>query len=180
MIFVGTELKGVFVIELEKLEDERGFFARTYCSNEFRERGIEFDCVQCNVSFNRKRGTLRGMHFQLSPYEEAKVVRCTMGASYDVIVDLRPDSETFKQWIAVELTQENWKMIYIPKGFALGFQTLADNTEVFYHMSQFYAPDYARGFRWNDPSFNVTWPLSEMIISEKDQNWEDFSNQHIP
>ena len=170
MIFTETKLKGAFVVEPELLEDERGFFARTYCTKEFREHGIEFNFVQCNVSFNRKRGTLRGMHFQLSPYEEAKVVRCTMGEIYGVIVDLRPDSATFKKWINVELSQENRKMIYTPKGFAHGFITLENNTEVFYQMSQFYAPAHAKGFRWDDPVFGIEWPLEVRSISDRDLN----------
>ena len=172
MIFHETRLKGAFIIEPERLEDDRGFFARTFCIEEFRKHGIEFRVVQCNISFNKKKGTLRGMHYQIAPYEEAKLVRCTRGAIYDVIIDLRPESPTFKQWIAVELTAENRRMLYVPKGFAHGFQTLEDNTEVFYQMSEFYHPEYARGVRWDDPAFGIEWPIKEIIVSAKDASWK--------
>ena len=175
MIFTPTELKDAYIVEPKKLEDERGFFARTWCEREFRDRGLNPNLVQCNISFNHKKGTLRGMHLQVEPYAEAKLVRCTQGAIYDVIIDLRPDSNTYKQWIAVELTPENHKALYVPEGFAHGFQTLADNTEVFYQMSQFYAPECARGYRWNDPSFNIDWPLEISVISDKDLNLTDYS-----
>ena len=174
MIFKETELKGAFIVELERLEDERGFFARTFCEQEFRDSGIGFRVVQCNLSFNKKRGTLRGMHYQIAPFEEAKLVRCTRGAIYDVIIDLRPESPTFMRWVAVELTEENYQMLYIPEGFAHGFQTLEDNTEVFYLMSQFYKPECARGVRWNDPVFGVQWPLPVSVISRKDMSYPDF------
>lgn len=179
MIFVSTKLKGAFIIEPERLEDERGFFGRTWCKREFEIHGLNPEVVQCNISFNRKKGTLRGMHYQVYPHEEAKLVRCTMGSIYDVIIDLRPNSETFKQWIAVELTSANRKMIYVPEGFAHGFQTLTDNTEVFYQMSEFYAPESARGVRWNDPQFNIVWPDDERKICFRDQNLEDFTPSNL-
>jgi dTDP-4-dehydrorhamnose 3,5-epimerase len=174
MKFIETELKGAFLIDPELLEDERGFFARTWCRKEFEQHGINSDWVQCSISYNKCKGTLRGMHYQVAPYAEAKLVRCTMGAIYDVIIDLRPDSKTCRQWIPAELSAENRKMIYIPQGFAHGFQTLVDNTEVFYQMSEFYAPEYARAVRWNDPQFKILWPGSDRTMSEKDQKIEDF------
>ncbi len=174
MIFSPTKLKDAYIVEPQKLEDERGFFARTWCENEFRDRGLNPNLVQCNISFNKKKGTLRGMHLQVEPYAEAKLVRCTQGAIYDAIVDLRPDSETFKQWIAVELTAINHRALYVPEGFAHGFQTLEDNTEVFYQMSQFYAPECARGYSWNDPSFQIDWPLAISVISAKDNNLTNY------
>ena len=177
MIFTETKLKGVFIIQPEKLEDERGFFARTWCQLEFAEHGLNPRVVQCSISFNRKRGTLRGMHYQIAPYQETKIIRCTRGAIYDVIIDLRPDSPTFTQWIAVELTHENRQMIYIPGGFAHGFQTLADNTEIFYQISEFYAPEYAQGVRWNDPAFGIQWPEDHRILSDRDSNYPDFTGK---
>ena len=171
MKFTETKLKGAYIIEPELIKDERGFFARSWCQKEFIEQGLNPNLVQCNISFNLKKGTLRGMHYQTKPYEEAKLVRCTTGAIHDVIIDLRPESSTFKQWVAVELTAENRKMLYIPEGIAHGFQTLVDNTEVFYQMSEFYHPDLARGIRWNDPELSLEWPLKEFIISEKDTSY---------
>ncbi len=174
MKFIETKLKGAFIIELERLEDERGFFARTFCQRDFEEHGLNPKVVQCNMSFNGKKGTLRGMHYQAFPYEEAKLVRCTKGAIYDVIVDLRSDSLTFKQWFAVDLTDENRRMLYIPGGFAHGFQTLNNNTEVFYLMSEFYHPECAKGIRWNDPAFRIDWRTENPIISKKDLQYPDF------
>jgi dTDP-4-dehydrorhamnose 3,5-epimerase len=174
MIFKETTLKGAFVIEPERRHDERGFFARTWCQREFAAEGLPPQWVQCNISFSRQRGTLRGMHYQAAPYEEAKLVRCTRGAIYDVIIDLRAESPTFRRWVAVELTTDNRCMLFIPKGFAHGFQTLVDDTEVFYQMSQFYAPEYARGVRWDDPAFKISWPAEKRIISERDQGFPDF------
>jgi dTDP-4-dehydrorhamnose 3,5-epimerase len=174
MIFTATKLKHVFIVEPERLEDERGFFARTWCQREFAAYGLNPQWVQCNISFNSKQGTLRGMHYQSAPQEEAKLVRCTMGAVYDVVIDPCPDSPTFAQWLAVELTAENRRMLYIPEGFAHGFLTLADNTEVFYHMSAFYDPDCARGIRWSDPTFDVRWPAEVRVMSARDQNYPDF------
>ena len=175
MIFIETKLQGAFIVEPERLEDERGFFARTWCKQEFGALGLDTKLVQCNVSFNKKRGTLRGMHHQVAPHEEAKLVRCTMGVIYDVIIDLRSDSPTFKDWLSVELTAENRKMIYIPEGFGHGFMTLEDNTEVFYQMSEFYAPECARGVKWNDPAFKIVWPEEVTVISEKDKQYPDFT-----
>lgn len=175
MIFTETELTGAFIIELETLEDERGFFARTWCEQEFGARGLNPRLVQCNISFNRKKGTLRGMHYQTAPYGEAKLVRCTNGAIYDVIIDLRPDSPTFKRWVAVELTNDNRRALYIPEGLAHGFQSLKDNAEVFYQMSEFYRPEYAGGVRWDDPAFDIRWPVDEVIISARDRHYADFA-----
>ena len=174
MIFSKTKLKGAIIIELEKLEDERGFFTRSFCTREFETHALNPRVVQCNISFNKKKGTLRGLHFQKDPYEETKLVRCTLGAICDVIVDLRSSSETFKQWVSVELTAHNGKMLYVPEGFAHGFQTLEDNTEIFYQMSEFYNPESASGIRWNDPVFNIQWPEDERAISEKDRQFPDF------
>lgn len=171
MIFTETKLKGAFLIDIEPREDERGFFARSWCEDEFAKYGLNTRVVQCNISFNKKRGTLRGMHYQSEPFPEAKLARCTAGAIYDVILDLRPNSPTFKQWVSVELTAENRRALYIPEGFAHGFQTLEDNTEVFYQMSEFYHPECARGVRWDDPAFGIEWPIEEIIISVSDKQF---------
>lgn len=171
MIFQETKLAGAFVIELEKFEDERGFFARSWSEREFAERDLEPRLAECNVSFNPKRGTLRGLHYQTSPHGQAKVVRCTMGAIFDVIVDLRPKSSTFKQWVSVELTARNHRMLYVPKDFAHGFQTLEDDTEVFYQMSHPYAAPAGCGVRWDDPALAIHWPLSVTVISKKDRRF---------
>jgi dTDP-4-dehydrorhamnose 3,5-epimerase len=168
MIFTETKLKGSFIIDIEPLSDERGFFARSWDEEKFRQRGLNPRLVQCNISFNRKRGTLRGMHYQAAPFAEDKLVRCTMGAVHDVIIDLRSESPTFKQWLAVDLTAENHRALYVPQGFAHGFQTLVDNTEIFYQMSEYYHPECARGVRWNDPAFGVKWALPVEIISDGD------------
>lgn len=175
MIFKETKLAGAFMIEIEPLQDERGFFARTWCSKEFSERGLNPNLDQCSISYNNKKGTLRGMHFQTHPFEEAKVIRCTRGRIFDVIVDLRGSSATYKQWIGVELSAENSNMVYVPEGFAHGFQTLEDSTEVYYQISQFYHPDHASGFRYNDASFTIHWPLPVTAISDKDSGYSDFS-----
>jgi len=174
MIFTETTLKGAYLIELEKLEDERGFFARTWCRREFGARRLMPGCVQSNVSFSKRKGTLRGLHYQRAPYEEAKLVRCTRGAIYDVIVDLRPESPTHGEWIGVELTGEGGTMLYVPENFAHGFQTLEDHTEVAYQVSQFYAPEHERGIRYDDPAFGIRWPMEVAVISEKDRTWADF------
>lgn len=171
MIFKETKLKGAFVIEPERIEDERGFFARTFCRKEFEAHGLDPNLVQCSVSFNKKKGTLRGMHYQLSPYQETKLVRCTRGAIYDVILDLRPNSPTFKQWVSVELTGENGRMVYIPEGIAHGFQTLESNTEVLYQMSEFYHPESACGVCWDDPALAIQWPIVEAVLSDRDRAW---------
>jgi len=174
MIFTETMLKGAFLIEPERRQDDRGFFARTWCQREFQAHGLGTQWVQCNLSFNKQKGVLRGMHYQTAPYAETKLIRCTMGAIYDVIIDLRPDSPTFKCWVALELTSDNRCMLYIPEGFGHGFQTLEADTEVFYQMSQFYAPEYARGVRWDDPAFRICWPAEERIISERDRSFPDY------
>jgi dTDP-4-dehydrorhamnose 3,5-epimerase len=172
MIFKETELEGAFLIELERIEDNRGFFARSWCKKEFEAHGLNHDLVQSNVSFNHRKGTLRGLHYQVAPYQETKLVRCTRGAIFDVIIDLRTHSPTRNQWIGVKLTDENDTMLYVPEGFAHGYQTLKDNTEVAYHTSQFYAPDAERGIRWDDPSVKIEWPeTDERIISDKDLLW---------
>jgi dTDP-4-dehydrorhamnose 3,5-epimerase len=172
MIFYETELPGAFLIESEPIEDFRGFFARTWCRREFEAHGLNPDLAQANLAFSRKKDTLRGMHYQIPPFTETKSVRCLKGAIYDVIIDLRPDSPTYTQWTGVTLTAENRRMFYIPEGFAHGYQTLADETEVFYQVSQFYAPECERGIRWDDPAFSVRWPEADRpILSEKDANW---------
>ncbi len=175
MKFTETTLKGAFVIEPDRIEDERGFFARTFCRREFEAHGLNPDLVQCSVSFNLKRGTLRGMHYQVAPHAETKLVRCTRGAIYDVIVDLRPQSRTFRQWVAVELSANNRLMLYIPKGLAHGFQTLQDETEVFYQISEWYSPEHAHGVRWNDDAFRIRWPIADPIISVRDQTHPEFA-----
>jgi len=174
LIFTETKLAGAFVIELERHTDERGFFARTFCQQEFEAHGLKAEVAQCNVSFNKRKGTLRGMHYQAPPFAEAKLVRCTAGSIYDVIIDLRPASATFKRHFAVELSAENHRMLYIPESFAHGFQTLEDDTEVFYQMAQRYSAEHARGVRWNDPAFGIEWPKGERIIIERDRNYPDF------
>lgn len=174
MQFTHTLLMGAYLIEPAVLEDNRGFFARTWCQKEFKEQGLDPNLVQCSISFNKKRGTLRGMHFQVPPFSETKLVRCTQGAIYDVIVDLRSDSSTYLQWTAVELTASNHQALYIPKGFAHGFQTLKDDTEIFYQMSDFYAPEAARGFRWDDPTFKIQWLEGVSAISERDCTYKDY------
>lgn len=174
MRFTETELSGAFTIELEPVTDERGFFVRAWCQNEFAKRGLETTIAQCNLSGNSLKGTLRGLHYQATHHEEVKLVRCTRGAVFDVMVDLRRDSETYLKWFACELTEENRKMLYVPKGFAHGFQTLCDGSEVFYQISQFYSPTAARGARWNDAAFGIRWPLPVAAISEKDRNQPDF------
>jgi dTDP-4-dehydrorhamnose 3,5-epimerase len=175
MIFRETKLAGAFIVEPERFEDERGFFAHLWSEREFAERGLEPRLVECSISFNRKRGTLRGLHYQAAPDGQAKLVRCSMGSIYDVILDLRAGSPTFKEWVGVELNAENRLMLYIPKDFAHGFQTLADDTEVFYQMSNVYAPHSARGVRWNDPAFDIHWPPDERIILERDRNYPDLT-----
>ncbi|MGI8654644.1 MAG: dTDP-4-dehydrorhamnose 3,5-epimerase [Pyrinomonadaceae bacterium] len=174
MIFTETKLKGAFIVEPERLADERGFFARSWSAREFAQRGIDSRLVECNISFNKKKGTLRGMHFQTAPHAQAKLVRCTMGAIYDVIIDLRPASQTFRQWIAAELSAANGRMLFVPEEFAHGFQTLEGNTEVFYQMAEYYAPESGSGVRWNDPAFGIEWPPDERIIIDRDQQYPDF------
>lgn len=174
MIFHKTIVEGVFEIEVEANADDRGLFARTWCSEEFARQGLKPELVQCSVSFNHKRGTLRGLHYQAQPHAETKLVRCTSGAIYDVAVDLRPGSTTYKKWFGVELSAANRKSLYIPEGCAHGFLTLEDNCEIFYQMSEFYHPDLSRGLRWNDPAFAVYWPSDVEVISERDRTYPDF------
>lgn len=174
MIFNETPLKGAYTIELNKKGDERGFFARLFCINEYDTLGLDNNIVQINNSLSATKGTLRGMHYQLAPKAETKIVRCIRGALYDVILDLRKDSPTFGKWYSVELSAENRRMMYVPKGFAHGFLTLVDNTEAFYLVTEFYAPDSERGVRWNDPKFNLKWPFEPLVISDKDRNQRDF------
>jgi dTDP-4-dehydrorhamnose 3,5-epimerase len=171
MKFVSTTIEGAWLIEPDRLADERGFFARTWCAREFADQGLNPQLAQCNVSFSPKRGTLRGMHYQEAPHGEVKLVRCTHGAIYDVIVDLRPDSPSRLKWAAVELSAENRHALYIPEGLAHGFLTRSDNCEVFYQMSQFYYGPAARGVRWNDPAFGIEWPESPAVISKRDAEY---------
>ena len=171
MKFTPTKLPGAFVIELEPNEDSRGFFARTFCAREFEDHGLAGTFVQCSVSLNRKQGTLRGMHYQRPPATEAKLVRCTAGALYDVIVDLRPGSATFHQHVGVELTARNRRALYVPAMCAHGLQTLEDDTEVFYQISAYHAPEAATGVRYNDPRFGIQWPVPVTVVSERDANW---------
>jgi dTDP-4-dehydrorhamnose 3,5-epimerase len=177
MIFTETKLKGAYIIELEKIEDERGFFARTFCQDEFKKHGLNPCIAQCNISYNKKKGTIRGMHYQAKPYEEAKLVSCIKGSIYDVIIDLRDreDSETYCQWFAVQLSSPS-SQLYVPEGFAHGFQTLEDDTTVFYQMSEFYHPELARGIKWNDNKFGIILPLCIETISDKDRTYPDFES----
>lgn len=175
MLFSSTDIDGPRVIDLEPIEDERGFFARAWCSREFGEEGLVDQLVQANISYTARRGTLRGMHLQIAPHAEAKVVRCIRGAMQDVIIDLRPDSDTFTQWVTVELTADNHRVLYIPEHFAQGFLTLSDDTEVLYQVSNFYAPDHEVGLRFDDPAFAIDWPMTPTVVSAKDQQWPDFS-----
>jgi dTDP-4-dehydrorhamnose 3,5-epimerase len=174
MHFSETKLQGVFEIRLQPHLDERGVFARSWCQKEFEAHGLNPRLVQCNISFNARRGTLRGMHFQAEPNAEAKIVRCTRGAIYDVVVDLRLSSPTYKEWTTLVLTAMNREMMYVPEGCAHGFLTLEDESEVFYQMSEFYAPDAARGVRWNDPAFGIIWPDPVEVISLRDETYPWF------
>jgi dTDP-4-dehydrorhamnose 3,5-epimerase len=180
MHFHDTPLAGACVIEIERLADERGFFGRSFCPREFAQHGIEMRVVQCNVSFNARRGTLRGMHFQAAPKGEPKLVRCTRGAIFDVVVDLRPESPTHRRWFGVELSAANLRQLFIPIGLAHGFVTLADDSEVFYQMGEFFSPEHARGVRWNDPAFGIEWPIEPAVISSKDQNYADYRPTEPP
>jgi dTDP-4-dehydrorhamnose 3,5-epimerase len=174
MIFKELGLAGAFRIEPRRIEDERGFFARAFCAREFEARGLDAAVAQCSISFNRHRGTVRGMHYQAAPHAEAKLVRCTRGGLYDVIIDLRPESPTFARHAAAVLTPDNRHMLYVPKGFAHGFMTIEDDTEIAYQISDFHAPGHARGVRWDDPVFAIEWPLPVTVISERDRNYPDF------
>jgi dTDP-4-dehydrorhamnose 3,5-epimerase len=176
MLFTEMKLAGAFLIQPEPVEDERGFFARTWCQRELEDHGLVSRLAQCSVSYNRRKGTLRGMHYQIAPHLEEKIVRCTQGVVWDVILDLRPESATFKQWVGYELSAGNRAQIYVPAGCAHGFQTLEDETEVFYMISEFYVPESARGVRWDDPTFAIAWPAAERrIISSRDQGYPDFT-----
>lgn len=174
MKFHETKISGVFEIHLEPQADERGFFARSWCRKEFEDRGLDSNLVQCSISLSTHKGTLRGMHYQAAPFPETKIVRCTQGAIYDVVLDLRPKSATFRDWIAVVLSAENRKMIYVPKGCAHGFLTLQSQSEVFYQMSEFYNAQSARGVRWDDPAFQIAWPEKAEVISERDRTYPNF------
>jgi len=174
MKFTETKLKGAYLITPDFIDDERGFFARTFCHQEFQEYGLNINIVQCNISFNVRKGTVRGMHYQMPPHAEAKVIRCTAGAIVDVIIDLRPDSPTFKQWFSIELNDKNHQMLYVPEGFAHGYQTIAPRTEIFYQVSNFYHPASERGIRWDDPAFEIKWPLPVTDISKKDASHPDW------
>lgn len=175
MRFSETAIPGAYLVEIEALADERGFFARSWCRDEFTRHGLNAKLVQCDISYNKKRGTLRGMHYQTEPFTEAKLVRCTMGAIYDVILDMRHDSSAFGRWAAFELSAANRRMLYIPEGVAHGFQTLEDGSEVFYQMSEDYHPECARGVRWDDPAFAIEWPLAEPVMSRRDRGYDDFA-----
>lgn len=177
MRFIETKLGGAFVIEPEIIEDDRGFFARSFCRNEFEAHGLCSSIVQCSISFNKREGTLRGMHYQEPPKAEEKLVRCTMGAIYDVIIDLRPESATYLEWFSLEISSSNRLMLYVPKGFAHGFQTLEDNTEVLYQISEYYDPERKGGVRWNDPAFNVDWPMTPTVMSREDTEYADFDKE---
>lgn len=174
MLIQATNLKDAFVIDLEIREDNRGGFARTFCAKEFEEHGMKPTVAQCNLSYNFKKGTLRGMHYQLSPAAETKLIRCTQGAIYDVIIDMRPDSPTYKQHFGVELSAENRRALYVPEMFAHGYQALTDGAEVVYQVGEFYSPGYERGIRYDDPTFGIEWPIPVTVISDKDANWPRF------
>lgn len=175
MNFRETSLKGAFVVEPERFADERGFFAQSWSAREFAEHGLDPRAAECNISYNLKKGTLRGMHFQSAPYAQAKLVRCTRGSIYDVAIDLRPDSPTFRRWAGVELSADNRLMFFVPAGFAHGYQTLEDDTEVFYQVSEVYTPSHSGGVRWDDPAFGVTWPREVQVINERDDDYPDFN-----
>ncbi len=175
MRFTPTPLAGAYVIDVEPAADERGLFARTWCRREFEEHGLVATVVQCGTSFNRKKGTLRGMHLQAPPHEETKLVRCTRGAVFDVVLDLRPRSPTFRRWFAAELSADDRRALYVGPGMAHGFQTLTDDAEVLYQMSEFHSPQSARGVRWDDPAFAIAWPdAADRTMSERDRSWPDF------
>jgi dTDP-4-dehydrorhamnose 3,5-epimerase len=174
VIFQPAALPGAFIVEIDRREDDRGFFARTWCRREFAEMGLSTELAQCNVSYNRGRGTLRGMHWQVPPHAEAKLIRCTRGRIWDVIIDLRTDSPSYMEHFGIELSAESGRALYVPEGMAHGFQTLEDDCEVSYQMSQFYEPAAARGLRWNDPAFGIRWPLKDPILHPRDAAYPDF------
>jgi dTDP-4-dehydrorhamnose 3,5-epimerase len=171
LIFSETALSGAYIIEPEKINDQRGSFARVWCRRELEQHGLKGDLAQSNIGFSYRKGTLRGLHFQRAPHREVKIVRCTRGSMFDVIVDLRPESPTYQRWFGVELNDENRRMIYVPEGFAQGYMTLADNTEMNYHTSEFYSAEAASGVRYDDPVIGIRWPLAVTVISEQDRNW---------
>jgi dTDP-4-dehydrorhamnose 3,5-epimerase len=175
MVITETKLKGAFVIELDRFKDDRGFFACAWSDREFAAAGLSASFVESNVAFNKKKGTLRGMHYQLPPYDQVKLVRCTRGIIYDVIIDLRRNSPTFKQWLAIEMSADNHRILYVPGEFAHGYLTLDDDTEMFYQTSSYYALEHGRGVRWNDPAFNISWPADPFVIIDRDREYEDFS-----
>jgi dTDP-4-dehydrorhamnose 3,5-epimerase len=175
VILTPAGLAGAYVIDIEPRADARGFFARVWCAREYAEHGLETTLAQASVSVSVKRGTLRGMHYQVAPHDEVKIVRCTRGAIYDVIIDLRPGSPTYLRHVGFELSAANHRQLYIPKGFAHGFQTLADDCEVYYQMSAFYTPEAQRGVRWNDPRFNIAWPIADAIMNDRDRRYPDFT-----
>ena len=176
MIFNPTPITGAYLIDIEKHGDDRGFFGRAFCANELRDKGIPFTVAQANVGYSRKKGTLRGLHYQVAPHEEAKLVRCIQGAVFDVIIDLRQESPSCGRWFGTELTAGGHRLLHVPKGTAHGYLTLEDNSEIMYLVSEFYAPGAERGIRWNDPAFNIQWPLTgDLIISAKDRTWPDFA-----
>jgi dTDP-4-dehydrorhamnose 3,5-epimerase len=175
LIFTETSVAGAYLIDVERRDDERGFFARTYCEDELRARGLDANVPQCNISWNRQRGTLRGLHYQAAPHEETKIVRCTRGAIWDVVVDLRAESSTYLQWTAASLTDDNRRALYIPRGVAHGFITLTDDAEVLYMMGASFVAEAARGVRWDDPAIAIRWPIVPVVISEKDRGYESIS-----
>ena len=179
MIFTETKLKGAWIIEIKKLEDDRGFFGRSWCQHEFEDHGLNGKICQMNTSLTLKKGTIRGMHFQADPYQETKFIRCTRGRIYDVIVDLRPKSPTYLQWIGNELNADNYRMVYVPENFAHGFVSLEDNSEVYYPVTQFYTPGAERGIRWNDPALNIKWPVEIQIVSDKDAGHPDYTLERL-
>jgi dTDP-4-dehydrorhamnose 3,5-epimerase len=174
MKFRETPLKGLYIVEIDPRADNRGFFARSFCRQEFEAQGLNPAIAQCNISFNPKAGTLRGMHYQAEPFREVKLVRCITGAIFDAVIDLRPGSATYRRWFGLELTADNRRALYVPEGFAHGQLTLTDNTEVFYQVSEFYSPGHERGIRWNDPAFGINWPKDPIVISPKDASYPDF------
>lgn len=174
MIFTETDISGSYLIDVKRIGDERGFFGRLWCEREMEEMGLVSSIKQSNIGVSPLKGTLRGLHYQTAPHQEVKIIRCPRGAIYDVIVDLRPDSPTFKKWFAVELTAENSRMLYVPEGCATGYQTLVDDTEIYYHTSEFYHPESATGVRYDDPAFGIEWPLPIAAISDNDKNWNNF------
>jgi dTDP-4-dehydrorhamnose 3,5-epimerase len=179
MLFTETKLKGAWLIEIKKMEDDRGFFGRSWCKKEFTDHGLNADICQINTSFTLKKGTIRGLHYQVDPWQETKFIRCTRGKIYDVIVDLRPGSPTFLQWVGHELDAENHRMVYVPENFAHGFVSLEDNVEVYYPVTQFYTPGAERGIKWDDPAINIHWPVKVRVVSEKDRNHPEFALENL-